>query len=385
MADHYTPREMLEKLVAFPTVSSESNLPLIDFVEDYLNGHGVTCHRVPDETGTKSSLFANIGPEVEGGVVLSGHTGVVPVEGQPWSTDPFVVTERDGKLFGRGTCDMKGFNAIGLAMVPQMLSAGLKRPVQIALSYDEEVGCVGAPPMIARMRRTLPPASAVVVGEPSMMKMVNGHKGSIGFETHVRGFEVHSSLVHTGVSAIMVAAKLINWHTERMAENRAAADPASTYTPPWTTLHVGIVKGGTAGNITARDCTFTSDVRMVPGESAAEWYARYRAYADSLEAEMQAIHPDTGIHISERHAVPACRTEADSEAELLVRRLTGDNSEAVVAYGTEAGQFQDEGYKTVICGPGSIEQAHQADEFLSLEQLAAGTRFVEKLIDELQH
>ncbi len=385
MAETYTPRQMLERLVAFPTVSSESNLPLIDFVEDYLNGHGVSCYRVPDETGLKASLFANIGPDVDGGVVLSGHTDVVPVEGQPWSTDPFTVTEKDGKLFGRGTCDMKGFNAIGLALVPQMLKANLKRPVQIALSYDEEVGCVGAPPMIAEMRHTLPAARAVIVGEPSMMRMVNGHKGSIGLETHVRGFEVHSSLVHTGVSAIMVAAKLIDWHTERMNENRAAADPASNYTPPWTTLHVGTVSGGTAGNITARDCRFSTDIRLMPGDTAEQWLQRYRQYADSLEVEMQAIHPSTGIHITPRHAVPACRTEPDSYAEELVRKLTGDNNESVVPYGTEAGQFQDEGYKTVICGPGSIEQAHQADEYLSLEQLEAGTHFVEKLITELQH
>ncbi|MEM7379493.1 MAG: acetylornithine deacetylase [Pseudomonadota bacterium] len=383
MPDRYTPRQMLEKLVAFPTVSSETNLPLIEFVEDYLNGHGVQCHRVPDETGLKSSLFANIGPDVAGGVVLSGHTDVVPVEGQPWTTDPFTVVERDGKLFGRGTCDMKGFNAIGLALVPDMLAAGLKKPIQIALSYDEEVGCVGAPPMIAAMRSTLAPADAVVVGEPSLMRMVNGHKGSIGLETHVRGYEVHSSLVHTGVSAVMVAAKLIDWHSERMTENRAAADPTSPYTPPWTTLHVGIVKGGTAGNITARDCHFTTDIRLVPGESADDWYARYRAFADTLEAGMQAIHPDTGIDIRRRHGVPACRTEANSEAEMLVRRLTGDNSEAVVSYGTEAGQFQDEGYATVICGPGSIEQAHQADEFIEVAQLEAGTHFVKKLIAEL--
>ncbi|MEM6988082.1 MAG: acetylornithine deacetylase, partial [Pseudomonadota bacterium] len=383
MPDHYTPREMLEKLVAFPTVSSETNLPLIDFVEDYLNGHGIRCHRVPDETGLKASLFANVGPEVDGGVVLSGHTDVVPVEGQPWTTDPFTLVEQDGKLYGRGTCDMKGFNAIGLALVPEMLRAGLKRPIQIALSYDEEVGCVGAPPMIRKMRETLPAASAVVVGEPSMMRMVNGHKGSIGLETHVRGFEVHSSLVHTGVSAIMVAAKLIDWHSERMAENRAAADPNSPYTPPWTTLHVGIINGGTAGNITARDCHFTTDIRLVPGESADDWLSRYRAFADTLEREMQSIHPDTGIDIRSRHAVPACRTVVDSEAEQLVRRLTGDNSEAVVSYGTEAGQFQDEDYATVICGPGSIEQAHQADEFIAVDQFDAGTRFVQKLITEL--
>ena len=196
---------------------------------------------------------------------------------------------------------------------------------------------------------------------------------------------MHSSLVHTGVSAVMVAAKLVDWHSERMAENRAAADLSSPYTPPWTTLHVGTISGGTAGNITARDCRFSTDIRLMPGDSADDWLKRYRAFADTLEAEMQAIHPDTGIRIHGRHTVPACRTEVGSYAEELVCKLTGDNSESVVPYGTEAGQFQDEGYQTVICGPGNIEQAHQADEFLSLEQLEAGTRFVEKLITELQH
>ncbi|MGB0853330.1 MAG: M20/M25/M40 family metallo-hydrolase, partial [Pikeienuella sp.] len=207
MATRYSAREMLEKLVAFPTVSRDSNLPLIDFVEDYLNGHGVTSRRVYDETGKKANLYALVGPEAPGGVILSGHTDVVPVDGQAWDTDPFVVTERDGKLFGRGTCDMKGFNAIGLAMVPDMLEAGLKRPVQIALSYDEEVGCLGAPSMIAEMGETLPPAAACIVGEPSMMKVVTQHKGSVGFSTSVHGFEIHSSLMHEGVSAVMTAAR----------------------------------------------------------------------------------------------------------------------------------------------------------------------------------
>lgn len=384
MPQRYTPREMLEKLVAFPTVSSESNLPLIDFVEGYLEGHSIRCHRVPDETGTKASLFANVGPDTEGGVVLSGHTDVVPVEGQPWTTDPFTVVERDGKLYGRGTCDMKGFNAIALALVPDMLDASLKYPIQIALSYDEEVCCIGAPPMIRAMREALPKARAVVVGEPSMMRVVNGHKGCVGLETHVRGSEVHSSLVHTGVSAVMIAAKLIDWHSQRMADNRARAEHSSPYTPPWTTLHVGIIHGGTAGNITARDCRFTTDIRVLPGESTDHWLEQYRAYAENLEKSMQAIHPDTGIHISVRSSVPACRTDSDSEAEQLVRRLTGDNGEAVVSYATEAGQFQDEDYAAVICGPGSIEQAHQADEFIEISQLDAGTDFIRRLIEDLK-
>lgn len=282
----YSPREMLEKLVSFPTVSRELNLPLIDFVEDYLNGHGVSCHRVYDETGTKANLYALVGPEESGGVIFSGHTDVVPIDGQDWTTDPFTVTERDGKLYGRGTCDMKGFDALALALVPDMLKAGLKRPVQIALSYDEEVGCIGAPFMVAEMRKTMPPASAVIVGEPSMMKVVTQHKGSIGIITKVHGFEVHSSLMHQGVSAVMTASRLVTWMHDRVQENMKNADPASPFVPPFTTLHSGLIKGGTAGNITAGYCEITSEFRVCPPETPQQWHERYAAYAAEIEREI---------------------------------------------------------------------------------------------------
>lgn len=373
---------MLAKLVSFPTVSSSSNLPLIDFVEDYLTSHGIQSHRVPDETGEKASLYAQIGPNVPGGAVLSGHTDVVPVAGQNWSTDPWEVVERDGRLYGRGTCDMKGFNAIGLALVPEMLKAGLKRPIQIALSYDEEVGCKGAPPMIAKIAAHLPRAATTFVGEPTMMKVVTGHKGSAGLETHVRGFEVHSSLVHTGVSAIMVAARLITWHSDRMAENAAQAAPDCPYVPPYTTLHVGIIKGGTAHNITAKNCAFPSDFRVLPEENIRGWIDRYRVYAAELEVQMRNISPDASITITDA-IVSGCLPEPDGVAETLARALSGDNATNVVSYGTEAGQFQEGGYSTVICGPGSIEQAHQADEFISLAQLNEGEAFVRRLIGHL--
>ena len=383
MADHYTPREMMEKLVAFPTVSRDSNLPLIDFVEDYLGGHGVTCSRVYDETGKKANLYALVGPDAPGGVILSGHTDVVPVDGQAWDTDPFTVTERDGKLFGRGTCDMKGFNAIGLAMVPEMLAAGLKKPVQIALSYDEEVGCIGAPHMIAEMAKTMPPASACIVGEPSMMKVVTQHKGSVGMMTKVHGFEIHSSLMHEGVSAVMTAARLVNWLHERTQENMVNADAASPFHPPFTTLHSGTIKGGTAGNITAKYCEFLTDIRVTPPDTAQMWFDRYSAHVAEIEREIQAIRPEARIEIVLRMMNPPCVREQEGEAEMLARALTGDNSENVVSYGTEAGQFQEGGFSTCICGPGSIEQAHQPNEFISIEQLDAGEAFMRKLINRL--
>ncbi len=390
MAEHLNVREMLERLVAFPTVSRESNLDLIAFVQDYLADHGVKSRLVHNAEGTKANLYAQIGPSVPGGVVLSGHTDVVPVDGQKWTSDPFRVVERDGRLHGRGTCDMKGFDALGLALVPEMLKAGLKRPVQIALSYDEEVGHRGVPSLIAAMRETLPPAAAVFVGEPTSMQVVTQHKGGCSLNTRLRGHEVHSSLVHTGVSAVMNAARLINWHAERMEENRAAAQalgadaPGALFAPPYTTLHNGMIQGGTAGNITAKDCWFTSDIRCLPDESGDDWLARYRAECARVEADMRAVHPDTGISIDVRLCAPGCRQETDGEAERLARLLTGDNGAHAVSYGTEAGHFQNQGgYSVCVCGPGSIDQAHQADEFITLAQLQAGEAFMRRLIDHL--
>jgi len=386
MPDHYTPREMLEKLVSFPTVSDVSNLELIGFVEDYLAGHGVESHRVYDETGEKANLYAVVGPNVEGGVVLSGHTDVVPVKGQAWDTDPFVVTEKDGKLFGRGTCDMKGFNALGLALVPDMLAADMKRPVQIALSYDEEVGCLGAPFMIAEMAEKLPKASAVIVGEPSLMQVVSGHKGAIGFMTHIKGFEIHSSLMHQGVSAVMTAARLVEWLRQRFEENMAATpnDIDAMFEPPFTTLHVGVIKGGSATNITALDCEFSCDIRCPASQDPMEWYERYLAFVKEVEAEIQAIQPSASITVVARDVNPALKPETEGAAEELARRITGDNGSHVVSYGTEAGQFQREGYSVVVCGPGSIDQAHQPNEFISIEQYEAGEAFLRRLIETLK-
>jgi acetylornithine deacetylase len=380
-----TARDILDKLVSFPTVSSESNLELVDWVEDYLASHGVRAHRVYNDDGTKAAIYANIGPDVEGGVVLSGHTDVVPVEGQSWDSDPFTLVERDGKLYGRGTCDMKGFDAIALAAVPKALAAELKRPLQIALSYDEELGCLGAPRMIADMAGVLPRAAAAIIGEPSEMRVVNGHKGGIGIATHLRGHEVHSSLMHTGVSAVMEGARLIDWANRMNAENMARQrDPIDAlFEPPWTTCHVGTIHGGTADNITARDCRFVMAFRCIPGESVEGWRERYIDEVARLEAEMRAVHPDARIDTSIRFHVPGLRPEVDGVAEALARRLTGDNATEVVSYATEAGQFQDGGYSAVIIGPGNIAQAHQPNEWLSLRQFEKGIAFADRLINHL--
>ncbi|WP_417454204.1 acetylornithine deacetylase [Kiloniella sp.] len=385
MTEYYSAKEMLAKLVSFDTVSRNSNIPLIEFVESYLNSHGVSSHRVQNSDGTKTNLWASIGPDTDGGVILSGHTDVVPVDGQPWDTNPFEVIEKDGLLYGRGTADMKAFSAIALSLVPEMIKAKMKRPIHLALSYDEEIGCLGAPSMIEDMAPKVK-AEAVIVGEPTMMKVVSGHKGALGLTTRVRGFEVHSSLVHTGVSAVHVAAKLVVWHEQKMLENKERTENLSEtalFNPPYTTLHCGVIEGGTAHNITAKDCSFSSDFRVLPSENPMEYLEAYRTYTEELEAEMQRISPSAKIEIEVRGNVPGCRREVDGSAERLVRQITGDNAEHVVSYGTEAGQFQDGGYSTIVCGPGDIAQAHAANEYLSIEQLNAGIDFQRRLIERL--
>ena len=385
MTIRLSPLQLMEKLVSFPTVSRDSNLPLVDWVEDYLNGHGIAAHRHYNDDNNKASLFAHVGPEVAGGLVLSGHTDVVPVDGQPWAADPYTVVERDGKYFGRGTCDMKGFDALAIWALVEAHHRGVKRPLQLALSYDEEVGCVGAPPMIERMLDVLPKASAVIVGEPSMMKAVTGHKGGQGFWTHVIGFEVHSSIMHTGVNAIMYGAKLIEWANAVNAENKARTPGplAAMFDPPWTTAHVGTIQGGTAHNITAKDCRFGMDFRAVPGETLTDWRDRYLERVRAVEAEMPAVHPSARIEITEKFEVPALKPEAEGEAETLVRAITGDNGGHVVSYATEAGQFQERGYSAVVCGPGDIAQAHQPDEYITKAQFEAGHDFMRRLLERL--
>jgi len=385
MTTRLSAKDIMDKLVSFPTVSRDTNLPLVDWVEDYLKSHGIKSFRYTHPEQPKAAIFAHVGPLVEGAVVLSGHTDVVPVDGQPWDTNPFEVVEKEGKYFGRGTCDMKGFDALALWALVEAHHRGIKRPLQLALSFDEEIGCTGAPPMIEAMKPAMPRGSAVFVGEPSMMKAVTGHKGGQGFDTHVVGFEVHSSIMHTGVNAIMSGAKLIEWANEMNAVNSAArpSDLAAMFDPPFTTVHVGMIEGGTAHNITAKDCRFSLDFRAVAGERLEDWGERYLARVREVEAEMQAVNPNTRIDIDVQFAVPALQPEQDGEAEALVRALTGDNAGHVVSYGTEAGQFQEAGYSAVICGPGDIAQAHQPNEFISVAQFNSGAAFMERLLNRL--
>lgn len=357
----------------------------MSWVEEWLLAQGLTPVRVPNADGTKAALYAVAGPLAPGGVILSGHTDVVPVDGQSWTSDPFTLTERGGKLYGRGSCDMKGFDALALAALPLAVKRGVKRPLMIALSYDEEIGCAGANDMIAEMTAKLPPASAVIVGEPSDMKTVSGHKGNSGFDVHIKGFEVHSSLLHTGVSAVLEAGRLIDWVNRMNALNSAKAPGPvdAMFDPPWTTLHVGRIEGGTAHNITAADCRLDLTFRVVPSEGVEMWLEMTREEVARIEAGMRAVRPETSITLEEFFGVPGLKPETEGQAEALVRGLTGDNTTNVVSYATEAGHFQNAGMSTVVCGPGSIKQAHQPDEFLTVEQFEKGWVFMESLVEDL--
>ena len=373
-------RDILATLVAFDTTSHRSNLELIAWVEGLLDAAGARHRRVPNADGHKSNLIATLGPDDEGGVVLSGHTDVVPVDGQAWTSDPFTLTERDGRLYGRGTCDMKGFLALALAAAPALAKAA--RPVHLAFSYDEEIGCLGAPDMIAVIARELPRPAVVIVGEPTDMVAVNGHKGIATFTVVVTGLEAHSSQTQQGVSAIMEAIPLMANLKALADQLEAEADPASPFTPKGATLTIGLLNGGTAGNILARECRFQFDLRCPPGLNAEHVLEPFFVRAAALDASLKARFPETGVEVRRRSGAPPLSPEPDGAAEAFARTLAGDNGPArAVAFAAEAGQFQEAGFSTVICGPGSIAQAHQADEYLEVAQLERGALFMRRLID----
>ena len=385
MIDIFNARQLLDHLVSFPTVSSDTNLPLIHFVRDYFADHGIDSVVIPNEDGTKAGLVAQVGPNVAGGVALSGHSDVVPVEGQDWITDPWTVVEKDDRLYGRGTCDMKGFVALAMAAIVKAKSMDLQRPLQFALSRDEEVGLLGAPDVAKGLLDNFAKVEAVVVGEPTEMQVVTGHKSCDDLQFHVRGHEVHSSRLNEGVSAVMCAARFVEWVRQQNIESQAKTPSATAalYDPPFTTLHVGKINGGTAHNITAKDCYFSIDLRCVGDERTEDWLAKIQEQIDIIEAEMQVVHPDVFFNINVMRG-PAVVPEVEGKAEALARRLTGDNGSHTVAYGTDGGHFQKEEFSVVICGPGSIAQAHQPNEFIELTEFHAGAQMLERLLESLQ-
>ncbi len=375
--------DILSRLVAFDTTSRNSNLALIAWVEDFLDARGIASERVENADGEKANLLALIGPRVEGGVVLSGHTDVVPVDGQAWTSDPWVVTARGDKLYGRGVADMKSFLALTLAHVDAMQAASLTRPIILAFSYDEEVGCLGAPGLIEHARRFLPAPTAAIIGEPTSIKVVSGHKSIRSFLVEVEGKEAHSSLVDDGVSAVMEAVKLMALIGEMAGEARAAADPASLFSPPGATMTIGRVEGGTAVNILARRCWFQWDLRTPPDADPDVIEARFREAAERIDADIKRRALEGFVRITRRSNTAGLAPTPGSAAESLARALTGDNETRVAAYAAEAGLFQRAGIPAVLCGPGSIEQAHQPDEWIERDQIAQGAAFMQRLITRL--
>jgi acetylornithine deacetylase len=374
--------EVLTDLVAFDTTSRGSNLALIEYVEGLLAKHGIASQRVPNGDGTKANLMAIIGPHVVGGVALSGHTDVVPVDGQPWTSDPWTLTRRDGRLYGRGTCDMKSFLALSLAALPDFVAADLKRPIYIAFSYDEEVGCLGAPDLIAELAKLDPPPATVLVGEPTDMQAISGHKGIASFRVTVTGREAHSSLTHMGVSANMAAIRLMSSLVALSDRLAAEADPASPFLPKGASLTVGMVHGGTAVNILARECVFIFDLRTQPDQNPRQILEGFFAEAEEMDVVLKSRAPEAGVLVEMRSMTPPFAPEASGAAEAMARQLAGDNGPLRVApYAAEAGQFQQAGFSTVICGPGSIDQAHQPNEFIEISQIERGAEFMVRLVE----
>ena len=374
--------EILEKLIAFDTVSSKSNLDLIEWVEQYLISHNVNSTRVTNETGDKASLYAIVGPTEKAGYVLSGHTDVVPVTGQDWKTDPFQLRVEDGFAYGRGTCDMKGFLACVLAAVPAMQNVKLETPLIIAFSYDEEVGCTGVRPMLSEMAQWPIQPLGCFVGEPTSMSVVVGHKEKLSKRVIVHGLTGHSALAPLAVNAAHYGARLVAFVSELAERLRSQGSRDDLYDVAHSTAHVGRFVSGTQLNIVPAHAEFDFEFRTVAGDDVTALFAEFENKAAALEVEMRKVHPQASIEILPYSKIPGLDTPIDSDVVTLAKHLAGKNSHAKVAFSTEAGLFQQiAGVSTIVCGPGSIEQAHKADEYIAVEQLAACDRMILALIE----
>lgn len=377
-------RDILAELVGFPTISADSNLELIAYASALMSEVGARISIMRDESGTKANLFATLGPEGDGGIVLSGHSDVVPVVGQNWSSDPFVLREADGRLYGRGTCDMKGFIACCLAKAPDFAALDLKRPLHFAFTYDEEVGCLGARTLVSELERMDLRPSAAIIGEPTLMRIIEGHKGCYEYTTEFRGRAGHASDPDRGVNAIEYAVRYISRLMALSEELKERAPKSNRFSPPWTTLQVGRFDGGSARNVIASHASVEWEMRPVADADAAFVKNNIKAYVDEvLRPAMQAVHADADIVTHVIGEVEGLEPAAQSEARRIVSELTGLSEAEVVAFGTEAGLFQTAGISAVICGPGSIEQAHKPDEFISLDQLEACLGMLDRLSDQL--
>ncbi|SBW81475.1 acetylornithine deacetylase [Pseudomonas veronii 1YdBTEX2] len=376
-------RALLQTLVGFDTTSRESNLQLIAFVRDYLASHGVASELIYNEARTKANLFASIGPVEVPGIVLSGHTDVVPVDGQPWSVPPFELTERDGRLFGRGTADMKGYIACVLALVPALVAATLRRPVHIALSYDEEVGCLGVRSLLSVLAQRPVKPMLCIIGEPTELKPVLGHKGKLAMRCDVHGAACHSAYAPHGVNAIEHAAELIG-ELGRIGQ-RLRDKQDARFDPPFSTVQTGVIGGGKALNIVPADCRFDFEVRALPGQAPQAVADELRAYAEQqVLPRMQAVSAQSAIRFTELSAYPGLMTDQRSEAAELIAAFCGSRAFGTVAFGTEGGLFDAVGIPTVVCGPGSMDQGHKPDEFVSVAQLAQCDQMLHSMLNALR-
>ncbi len=372
----------LDKLISFDTTSAYSNLELINYIKSELDRLGVESRLTYNEDKTKANLWATIGPTEKGGIVLSGHTDVVPVAGQDWSSDPFKMERRGDKLYGRGTCDMKGFVACTLAHAADMAGRDLKTPIHFAFSYDEEVGCTGVKGLIADISENLPLPLAVIVGEPTSMQLIGGNKGGRSFSTTVTGLDGHSSRPELGANAIVAAARIISFLDDLHQRLRDEADPDNGFTPPNTTIDIGVINGGTANNIIPASCAIRWGFRMIPTDDIDALEQEVMDFiANEIEPGLKAVSPECGVISTRLFDVPALLPDEDSPAETLLRHLTGLNQSLRVSYGTEAGRFQKAGIPGVIFGPGSIGQAHLPDEFIDVSQMNECSAFLTKLTD----
>ena len=378
-------QQILSKLVSFPVLGGQSNLPIIDYIGGYLEQHDVSYRLVENSIEKKASLHCRIGPPVDGGVILSGHTDVVPVAGQPWTSDPFKLTLREDKLYGRGSCDMKGFIACCLAAVPQMVAADLKKPIYFAFSYDEEVGCLAGPELARSIRDDYEEtARYAIIGEPSLMQPIVGQKGICVFHTTLNGSAGHSSRIKQEVSAIHESARLILWLENKMDQLIAAGHLDDRFVPNHSSLHVGMINSGIAPNVISDYSSFHWDVRVIPRDSIEEIFQEFQAFCRQREAVLRRYFPGFEIRTVKHHpAVPSLDTPEHLPIVEMTRDLSGIRELSTVAYAAEAGQFAEAGFESVICGPGSIEQAHRADEFIAVEQLDKGVEFMQKLVARL--
>lgn len=375
--------DMIERLISFDTTSYRSNIQLIQFAADFLSGLGADVRLTYDDTQEKANLFATIGPSDIPGIVLSGHTDVVPVDGQDWSSDPFRLLRRDHSLYGRGTADMKSFIAICLALAPEFAATDLAMPIHFAFSYDEEIGCIGVRRLIQDLT-TLPVKPRLcIVGEPTEMKVIVGHKGKKNVRCHVHGKECHSALNHQGVNAVEIAAEMVTFlrHLQKRIREEGPFDHG--YQPPYTTIHTGLIGGGTALNIVPAHCSFEFEFRNLPQHDPEDLMAELRGFAQDLVPEMLAVDGATGIMFDEYNTTAGLLTDDDDEAAVLARQLSGNNATAKVSFTTEAGLFNKAGIPTVVCGPGSIAQAHKPDEFITVEQVKQGEAFIRRLLGRM--